>query len=101
MKKRQEGGQRFMSTVKLGPKGQIVIPKEVREMFELEPGDSMLLLADPDRGIALQRQSLMIKIADAIFNGGGKAAYPQETESDLQAFAQTIQEVCQEEEKTP
>lgn len=39
-----------MSTVKLGPKGQIVIPKEVREMFGLEPGDSLLLLADAKPG---------------------------------------------------
>lgn len=65
-------GQRFMSTVKLGPKGQIVIPKEVREMFGLEPGDSLLLLADAGRGIALQRSSVMSQIADAIFAGHGR-----------------------------
>ncbi len=64
---RDGDGQRFMSTVKLGPKGQIVIPKEVREMFGLEPGDSLLLLADAKRGIALQRSSVMTRIADAIF----------------------------------
>ena len=40
--------------VKLGPKSQIVIPKEVRDLFNLAPGDSLLLLADRDRGIALQ-----------------------------------------------
>ena len=43
----------FMGTVKLGPKGQIVIPKEVREMFGIRSGDSLLLLADIERGIAL------------------------------------------------
>lgn len=48
---RDGDGQRFMSTVKLGPKGQIVIPKEVREMFGLEPGDSLLLLADAKRAL--------------------------------------------------
>lgn len=68
---RDGDGQRFMSTVKLGPKGQIVIPKEVREMFGLEPGDSLLLLADAKRGIALQRSSVMTRIADAIFSGHG------------------------------
>ena len=36
----------FMASVKLGPKGQIVIPKEVREMFGVAPGDTMVLLAD-------------------------------------------------------
>ena len=44
----------FMAPVKLGPKGQIVVPKEVREMFGVEPGDTLVLLADKKRGIALQ-----------------------------------------------
>lgn len=43
-----------MTTVKIGPKGQIVIPKEVREMFGFQPGDSVLLLADKGQGIAIQ-----------------------------------------------
>ena len=45
----------FMSSVKLGPKGQIVIPKEAREMFGLEPGDNLIL----KRGIALQTVETM------------------------------------------
>ncbi len=44
----------YMTSVKLGPKGQIVIPKEVREMFGVEPGDTMVLLADRKKGVALQ-----------------------------------------------
>lgn len=44
----------FMASVKLGPKGQIVIPKEVREMFGVAPGDTMVLLADRKKGVALQ-----------------------------------------------
>lgn len=44
----------FMASVKIGPKGQIVIPKEAREMFGVEPGDTLVLLADKKRGIALQ-----------------------------------------------
>ena len=43
----------FLSTVRVGDKGQIVIPKEVREMFEIEPGDNLMLLADKERGIAI------------------------------------------------
>ena len=44
----------FMSSVKLGPKGQIVIPREAREMFGVGPGDTLVLLADKKKGIALQ-----------------------------------------------
>lgn len=44
----------FMASVKLGPKGQIVIPKEVREMFGVAPGDTIVLLADRKKGVALQ-----------------------------------------------
>ena len=40
---------KFLATVKIGPKGQIVIPKEVRDMFSLNPGDSLVLMAD--RGV--------------------------------------------------
>ena len=43
----------FLSTVRVGDKGQIVIPKEVRNLFEIEPGDSLLLLADKKKGIAI------------------------------------------------
>lgn len=50
-------GGKYMSTVKLGPKGQIVIPKEVRQLYSIQPGDSLLLLADRDRGIALIPES--------------------------------------------
>ena len=45
---------KYLASVKLGPKGQIVVPKEVREMFGIRPGDTLLLLADVNRGIALQ-----------------------------------------------
>lgn len=44
---------KFLSTVRVGDKGQIVIPKEVREMFEIELGDNLMLLADKDKGIAI------------------------------------------------
>lgn len=47
---------KYMTTVKVGPKGQIVIPAEVREMFGIAPGDQLLLLADTEQGIALPAQ---------------------------------------------
>ena len=45
---------KYLASVKLGPKGQIVVPKEVREMFGIRPGDTLLLLADVNPGSALQ-----------------------------------------------
>lgn len=48
---------KYMATVKVGPKGQIVIPAEVREMFGIRPGDTLLLLADQTEGIALPEQT--------------------------------------------
>ena len=39
--------------VKIGEKGQFVIPKEARELFQLHPGDEILVLGDKERGIAI------------------------------------------------
>ena len=39
--------------VKIGEKGQFVIPKEAREMFDFQPGDEILVLGDAQRGIAI------------------------------------------------
>ena len=57
----------FMTTVRIGDKGQIVIPKEVREMFGIAPGDTLLLLADKSRGIALPPPEECQKIQNEIF----------------------------------
>ena len=65
MKKKGPEGK-FMATVKVGPKGQIVIPKEVREMFGIESGDLLVLLADVQRGIALNRMSVLGGVVEKI-----------------------------------
>lgn len=39
--------------VKIGEKGQFVIPKQARELFNLQPGDEILVLGDKERGIAI------------------------------------------------
>ena len=58
----------FMVSVKLGPKGQIVIPKEVREMFGVEPGDTIVLLADRKKGVALQTVDKLNPMLRSTFN---------------------------------
>ena len=44
---------KFMTTVKVGEKGQIVIPKGARDLFGIKPGDNLILLADTGQGIAI------------------------------------------------
>lgn len=44
---------KYAWTAKVGEKGQIVIPKEARELFRIHPGDTLLLLGDQKRGIAI------------------------------------------------
>ncbi|MFT4296681.1 MAG: AbrB/MazE/SpoVT family DNA-binding domain-containing protein [Micropruina sp.] len=55
---------RWISMVRLGPKSQIVIPKEVRELFGIGPGDVLLLMADRERGIALVDPSEYAEVID-------------------------------------
>ena len=45
--------EKDLCTVKIGEKGQIVIPKNMRDMFGIKAGDSLLLMADKERGIAI------------------------------------------------
>ena len=58
----------FMASVKLGPKGQIVIPKEARDMFGIGPGDTLVLLADKKRGIALQTAEMLNPLLKQVFS---------------------------------
>ena len=57
---------KYLATVKIGPKGQIVIPKEVREMFSLNSGDCLVLMADKGQGIALQPFSYVENFWNAV-----------------------------------
>jgi len=58
--------ERFAATVKVGLKGQIVIPQEARAMFGILPGDTLLLLADPKQGIAIVRTDLFNHFIDSV-----------------------------------
>lgn len=58
---------RWIWTAKIGPKGQIVIPKEARDIFDLKIGDGLLLFGDIERGIAIAKADQYIDLANAIF----------------------------------
>ena len=50
---------KFVGISKVGEKGQIVIPKEAREMFSMNPGDSVVVLCDKKRGMAIVKSEVL------------------------------------------
>ena len=61
--------------VKIGEKGQFVIPKEAREMFDLQPGSSILVLGDEQKGLAILPKQLQSEFITRIFD-----SFAEETE---------------------
>ena len=56
--------ERFIVSVRVGPKGQITIPKEAREMFDIKVGDSLMVMGDANRGIALLKADMFYKMME-------------------------------------
>lgn len=54
--------------VKIGEKGQFVIPKEARDLFDLQPGSSILVLGDDKRGLAILPRELQSEYIARIFS---------------------------------
>ena len=50
---------KFVGISKVGEKGQIVIPKEARDMFNIGPGDSVVVLCDKKRGMAIVKSEIL------------------------------------------
>ena len=63
---------KFVSIAKVGEKGQIVIPKEAREMFNIKPGDSIIVLCDKEKGIALLKADAIEDLSNKVFPKGEK-----------------------------
>ena len=59
---------KFIGICKVGEKGQIVIPKEVRNMFDINSGDSVIILCDKWKGIALVKADVIENLTDKIIN---------------------------------
>ena len=45
--------ERFIVSVKVGPKGQITIPAEARKMFDIKEGETLMVMGDKEKGIAI------------------------------------------------
>lgn len=57
---------KYIGISKVGEKGQIVIPKEAREMFGIKPGDSLVVLCDKKKGIAILKSDVIESNIDDI-----------------------------------
>ena len=57
---------KYVGICKVGEKGQIVIPKEIRNMFDINPGDSIIVLCDKERGIALLKADVIESLTDKV-----------------------------------
>ena len=63
---------KFVGISKVGEKGQIVIPKEARDMFDIKSGDSIIVLCDKKKGIVLVKSDIIEDLTDKIIPKGGK-----------------------------
>jgi AbrB family looped-hinge helix DNA binding protein len=61
-------GKHIFGTVRVGEKGQIVIPKEARRLFGIEAGDMLLILGDEDNGILVTKPDVMNEVAMRLLN---------------------------------
>ncbi len=62
---------RFIISVKVGPKGQITIPAVARQMFSIKEGDTLMVMGDKKRGVALLKDDLFYQLMGGVMPDGG------------------------------
>ena len=70
----KQSSQRVFGTAKVGERGQIVIPKEARELFNIRPGDTLLIMGEENKGLIISRPELLRDLANQIFESDTKEA---------------------------
>lgn len=55
---------RFIISVRVGPKGQITIPKEARDMFAISEGDTLMIMGDKSRGLAILKDEVFYQFME-------------------------------------
>ena len=63
---------KYVGISKVGEKGQIVIPKEARDMFDIKPGDSVVVLFDKKKGMAIVKANVLEESIDKFIPKGDK-----------------------------
>ena len=67
----------IFGTAKVGDRGQIVIPKDARELYGIRPGDTLLILGDEENGMIVTKPDVLSSLAERILDQIGKeGAYP-------------------------
>ncbi|MBQ7786282.1 MAG: AbrB/MazE/SpoVT family DNA-binding domain-containing protein [Clostridia bacterium] len=59
---------KYAWTATVGEKGQIVIPKQARDLFDIKPGDTVLILGDEERGLAIPGRSTLDDLRRIVFS---------------------------------
>ena len=59
---------KYIGICKVGEKGQIVIPKQARDMFDIKPGDSVVVLCDKLKGMAIVKSDVIESVTDNILS---------------------------------
>ena len=63
------GREKYAWTVTVGEDGQIVLPKQARDIFSIKPGDTLLLFGYEKRGLAIPHKGAFTEIFSAAFEG--------------------------------
>ncbi len=67
---KENNEERFIVSVKVGPKGQITIPVEARKMFDIKEGDTLMIMGDKNRGLAILKDDMFYNLMGGMINNG-------------------------------
>ena len=67
----EKDGKYIFGVVKVGDKGQIVIPKDARKIYGIQPGDALIVLGD-QKGMALLKTDFFQTVIDQAMEGLSK-----------------------------
>ncbi len=63
---------KFIVSVKVGPKGQITVPAEARKMFDIQEGDTLMVIGDKTKGLALVKADVFYQLFGEFGNRNNK-----------------------------